>query len=94
MPKQKSITHRMFGNHVSNDAAREVWAHLSKHPNDSVRDIAKELGRVPSCVAACIRFLAAAGYVEHNPAASRGHRVIVPLVTLGVDARIIKNNKA
>ncbi len=92
MAHHKTKTHRLFGNHVRIQDARTVWAHLSGHPNDSLRSIAAQVGLSFSRVGACVRYLVAAGYVEHLPRSARARRVIIPLVTLGDGARIVKQS--
>jgi DNA-binding MarR family transcriptional regulator len=70
---------------VSRSAVR-VLGFVARAGDAHPREIADELGMVSSNVAATLRELEAAGYVERRRSATDGRRVVVTLTAHGADA--------
>lgn len=82
MPYDTAIA-AAYGHHVTLRNARRVWAAVTAHPQATVRELGGELGMPFGTVAAALRLLRDAGYVEFDAASARARRVLIPFIVIG-----------
>lgn len=78
--------------YIEREKLRAVWAYVTRNPRARFDEIALGTGLKRAVCVQGLRVLIAAGYVEAPPRARAARRIIIPLITLGEGARVIKRN--
>lgn len=74
-----------YGIHVTARTARRVWAAVTQDPQATARELGGELGMPFGLVAAALRMLRDAGYIEFDAASVRARRIVTPFIITGPD---------
>ena len=71
---------RRYFNHATVRDIRRIWAAVSVTPQATIRELGRQLDVPHSRVAASLRLLKDAGYIDFPKGAERARAVIVPFV--------------
>lgn len=77
-----SPTQRRYKHHLTTPCVRAVWAAVSAAPQATAKELATQT-RIPyGRVAAALRMLRDAGYIDFAPCTAHARRIIVPFVAI------------